>query len=190
MSVRLVPWGSDRGNQKVNLYERCREISARTVTAQSARLSVPLCLLSPTAVGAAGKTSHADVTFVDWLWPEALDGRSCHGSGFLCVFSEPKILWKTGPGTGVTYFQQHQVCVVFKKKVFLKYGLCWISVASMVAGVWRGVGFLNFWKNFGCGPGFWNFVTGAESESENVTPAPSASWGREAAAKLFHFAVG
>ena len=42
----------------------------------------------------------------------------------------------------------------------------------IVAGVWTGVGFSNLkncWNR--TGPGFQNFGTGAESESEKVTPA-------------------
>jgi len=47
-----------------------------------------------------------------------------------------------------------------------------LLVGSMAAGVWTGVGFSNL-KNFltQTRTGFQNFVTGAESESEKVTPA-------------------
>jgi len=44
-----------------------------------------------------------------------------------------KNLWKTGPGSRVTFHFQEQESVY-----------CWISVASMAAGVWTGVGFENF----------------------------------------------
>ena len=49
-----------------------------------------------------------------------------------------KILWKTGPEVTL-YFRQQQVSVWPYKTSLLNYKYCWISVASMVAGVWTRV---------------------------------------------------
>ena len=57
-------------------------------------------------------------------------------------------LWKTGPGSRVTFHFQRQESVWFSYMAFLKYKHCWISVASMVARVWTRFGFSNlqmFW---------------------------------------------
>jgi len=88
--------------------------------------------------------------------------------------AEVKNLWKTGPGSGVTFHSQQQESVWFSYMTYPKYKHCWMSVASMVAGVWTGVGFSNL-KIFRTRTRirFKNFGTGAESESENVTTATS-----------------
>ena len=78
-----------------------------------------------------------------------------------------KILWKNESGSGTTfYFRKERAWFLYTS--LLKYKHCWISVGSIVAGVWTGVGFSNF------GPGSWfkNFGIGAESKPEHVTPAP------------------
>jgi len=57
--------------------------------------------------------------------------------------AEVKNLWKTGPGSGVTFHFQQQEPAWFSYIIYHKQKHWWISVASMVAGVWTGVGFPN-----------------------------------------------
>jgi len=85
-----------------------------------------------------------------------------------------KNLWKTGPGPGVTchFGSRRSLCGHFLKK-----HEC-ITVVSIIAtGVWTGVGFSNLkYCRICTGPGFINFGTGAESESEKVILATSGNY--------------
>ena len=62
-----------------------------------------------------------------------------HGHGFGVPESTPaEFCVFFGPGSGVFSFSAVQVSVWYMS--FLKFKNCWILVASMVAGVWTGVG--------------------------------------------------